>query len=1067
MTDPTDAPANDSGPSAAPPPNGDHGTESRTFLIADVRGYTKYTAEYGDQAAGDLVARFAELVQEVVTAREGLLLELRGDEALVVFVSARQALRAAVELQDRFAAADLPRGVGIGLDAGEAVPVGDGYRGSALNLAARLCAQAGPGEIIASEAVIHLAARLDGISYVEPRSFRLKGLAEPIRAVGVVASSRVPRGFGRRVRRARQWSRERAVLLVGGVAVVVVAIVVAALGGAFASRPSASPQASANAAASLPASVAPTGPPSGPGVAFLDAASGSVKALNASLRRPVDGQWVGDRLWVHDADPPAFHRVDPATGQIDQSISTEIDVAHWLVDGSSIWVTDNERPLLHRIDIQSRRQIDEYPLAPDPAGTLSSGGIVKAAGSLWVAVFSPSTSMVSRVDPRTGAVVTTIPDVPGQYLAATDQHIWLAAPWGAVTEIDPATNKAGAPTALTGPIVSVAAVGDDAWVANDEIGLLQQVQPGKDIAIPHFGYPGARSVSFADGKVWVAGRETASAIDAGSGTARTYPIGHSVSDVEESGGTIAVLSTTGVDDAVAKLSGTILTIASPGNPFAVIDPAVRGSTDSEEREQVDRASCAGLLAYPDQAAPAGSQIRPEVAESMPAVSADGRTYTFRIRPGYKFSPPSNEPITAETFRSTIERALDPRLGPDADGIQWLGDIVGASDYHAGKASVVSGLSSTEDTLSITLTAPSGTFLQRLTMPAFCPVPIGSARIRSGVNDPPLPRSGPYYVSDHVGGQYLILARNPNYPGPRKLGADAVVWLTGIDPADAISRLEAGTVDLVPTVEQLDPEGSIARQWGPGSSAASSGDQRYFSSDGGELGFLALNPRDPLLKDPDVRRAIALVLNRTDMARSFGMIATSGLLPSVMTGRSRSQPFKLEGSADATALDEAKRLMAGRTGSIVMSFWPDCDPCQKMATRMTSDLQAIGIGLTVETDDDPHAAASKKGSAVSLVIGFVQPRYPDTAATLNDIRSVVPPGWLGPGIDSAIAGLDRQADPDRVAAARGLVDRLERTEIPIIPFGMAWRAAYAGPGLGCEMFAPSSAGLDLVTLCRKG
>ncbi len=413
---------------------------------------------------------------------------------------------------------------------------------------------------------------------------------------------------------------------------------------------------------------------------------------------------------------------------------------------------------------------------------------------------------------------------------------------------------------------------------------------------------------------------------------------------------------------------------------------------------------------------------------MPAVSADGRTYTFRIRPGYAFSPPSNEPITAETFRSTIERALDPRLGPDADGIQWLGDIVGASDYHAGKASVVSGLSSTDDTLSITLSAPSGTFLQRLTMPAFCPVPIGSARIRSGVNDPPLPRSGPYYVSDHVSGQYLILARNPNYPGPRKLGADALVWLTGIDPADAISRLEAGTVDLVPTVEQLDPEGSIARQWGPGSSAASSGDQRYFSSDGGELGFLALNPRDPLLKDPDVRRAIALVLNRTDMARSFGMIATSGLLPAVMTGRSRSQPFKLEGSADATALDEAKRLMAGRTGSIVMSFWPDCDPCQKMATRMTSDLQAIGIGLTVETDDDPHAAAAKKGSNVSMVIGFVQPRYPDTEATLNDIRSVVPPGWLGPGIDSAIAGLDRQADPDRVAAASGLVDRLERTEI---------------------------------------
>ena len=282
-------------------------------------------------------------------------------------------------------------------------------------------------------------------------------------------------------------------------------------------------------------------------------------------------------------------------------------------------------------------------------------------------------------------------------------------------------------TNVTGPLVSLAAVGDDAWASNDETGLINQVQPGKDIAISHF-VPGARSVSFGDGKVWVGGRDTAIAIDPGSGQTRSYPIGHSVSDVEESNGTIAVLSTTGVEDAIAGLVGTRLTIASPGNPFAVIDPAVRGSTDSEERVQVDRASCAGLVAYPDRAAPDGAELRPEVAESMPSVSADGRTYTFRIRPGFAFSPPSNEPITAETFRSTIERALDPRLGPDADGITWLADIVGASDYHAGKAPNVAGLRAIDDTLSITLTAPSGTLLARLSAPHVLP---GAGRFGPG------------------------------------------------------------------------------------------------------------------------------------------------------------------------------------------------------------------------------------------------------------------------------------------------------------------------------------------------
>ena len=55
----------------------------------------------------------------------------------------------------------LPLPVGIGLDAGEAVPVEGGYRGGALNLAARLCGQAGPGEILATQEITHLARRVD------------------------------------------------------------------------------------------------------------------------------------------------------------------------------------------------------------------------------------------------------------------------------------------------------------------------------------------------------------------------------------------------------------------------------------------------------------------------------------------------------------------------------------------------------------------------------------------------------------------------------------------------------------------------------------------------------------------------------------------------------------------------------------------------------------------------------------------------------------------------------------------------------------------------------------------
>lgn len=161
-----------------------------TFLIADVRGYTAFTVEHGDEAAASLTGRFADVVDEVVAAREGRVVELRGDEALVVFASARQALRAAVDLQQRLqqemaANPTLPLRVGIGLDAGEAIPVRDGFRGAALNMAARLCSLAAAGEVLASDGVVHLARKVDGIAYTERGEMSLKGFADPVRVLEV------------------------------------------------------------------------------------------------------------------------------------------------------------------------------------------------------------------------------------------------------------------------------------------------------------------------------------------------------------------------------------------------------------------------------------------------------------------------------------------------------------------------------------------------------------------------------------------------------------------------------------------------------------------------------------------------------------------------------------------------------------------------------------------------------------------------------------------------------------------------------------------------------------------
>ena len=64
-------------------------SEVRTFLIADVRGYTRFTVERGDEAAARLAERFADLVEATLPSRNGRVIELRGDEALAVFPSAR------------------------------------------------------------------------------------------------------------------------------------------------------------------------------------------------------------------------------------------------------------------------------------------------------------------------------------------------------------------------------------------------------------------------------------------------------------------------------------------------------------------------------------------------------------------------------------------------------------------------------------------------------------------------------------------------------------------------------------------------------------------------------------------------------------------------------------------------------------------------------------------------------------------------------------------------------------------------------------------------------------------
>ena len=171
------------------------GPGERTFLIADVRGYTRFTRERGDAEAARLALGFADLARDAVEARSGRVIELRGDEALAVFESSAQAVRAATELtascaEEMEADPTLPLLVGVGIDAGEAVPVEGGFRGAALNTAARLCSKAAAGQVLVTATVAQRATEIDGIGFVSAGRVELKGFEQPVELIEVIARDR-------------------------------------------------------------------------------------------------------------------------------------------------------------------------------------------------------------------------------------------------------------------------------------------------------------------------------------------------------------------------------------------------------------------------------------------------------------------------------------------------------------------------------------------------------------------------------------------------------------------------------------------------------------------------------------------------------------------------------------------------------------------------------------------------------------------------------------------------------------------------------------------------------------
>ena len=166
-----------------------------------------------------------------------------------------------------------------------------------------------------------------------------------------------------------------------------------------------------------------------------------------------------------------------------------------------------------------------------------------------------------------------------------------------------------------------------------------------------------------------------------------------------------------------------------------------GAADLQARRRVRRAA----------------QLIPALAEALPQVSADGKTYTLKLRQGLTFS--DGKPVKASDFAATVERAIKLNWG----GKSFLTSYVkGAAAFDTGKAKSISGITTDDATgeITITLDTAYGAFANVLAFPSLGLVPKGTPA-KNLSNNPP-PGVGPYTLTDVNTNRGWTLVKNPKF-----------------------------------------------------------------------------------------------------------------------------------------------------------------------------------------------------------------------------------------------------------------------------------------------------------------
>jgi YVTN family beta-propeller protein len=747
----------------------------------------------------------------------------------------------------------------------------------------------------------------------------------------------------------------------------------------------------------------------------------------------VDGMAAGEgAVWASDNRRGITARIDPALRRVDRSIRVGAEGQYYQLTSPvatgarSVWVVKGFSRVA-RID-PVRRRVDVIGVGNRPSA------IAVGEGGAWVADSYDDT--VTRIDPKTDGVIATIPVGRGASgIAAGEGGVWVAdTSDDAVARINPDTNSV-TDTVRVGSAPTGVAIGAGAvWVANSGDGTVSRIDPQTNRVTTIDVGQSPQALAVARGALWVSVQVIPPALREPAGG---------------EGGSARMVLTEGVGYDTGS---------------GPTDPALA------EPDPITYATSALLLSYPDRPFPAGARLQPEVARAMPTVSDGGTTYTYRLRAGFRFSPPGNQAVTAAAFKRAIERTLDPRQ--HSYGEQLVDDIVGLRAFQAGRARHLAGVVADGDRLTVKLTAPSPTLPVRLATTWFSAVPPHTPVDPSGIEG--IPSAGPYYTASADPNGGLVLKRNPNY------GGDRPARLSEIDIAPpgtqrqsrAIADVEAGRIDALDVNPEERGSARLGGKYGPKSGAAPAEQRRYFSYPGLSVAYLVLNTRRALFSSARMRRAVNYAIDRRALsrqpsARQFGQ-PTDQYIPPGMPSFRDAAVYPLRGPDVA----KARRLAGGRGGRAVMLT---CNGalCKHNAEIVGANLGAIGIDVEIRqlATDRLISALLRPHGSWDIADSRWYLDYADPFQAVNLLFSPAVAnnidfgGFATPRYERKMNAAARLSGARRDRAYSRLDAELARHDPPVATYANLSNNYFFSARMGCELDQPVY-GLDLAALCVR-